>query len=64
MALDSTLLGLILDSSVIIAAERRQQPMSELLASIRTTAGVTDILLSAIKVSRRASRQRNPATVR
>jgi hypothetical protein len=38
--------------------------MSELLASIRTTAGVTDILLSAIKVSRRASRQRYPATVR
>jgi predicted nucleic acid-binding protein len=42
--------GLVLDSSVLIAAERRQQPPSELLASIRTTVGVTDILLSAISV--------------
>lgn len=43
-------MGLVLDSSVLIAAERRRQPVSELLASIRTAAGVTDVLLSAISV--------------
>jgi tRNA(fMet)-specific endonuclease VapC len=42
--------GLVFDSSVLIAAERRRQPVSELLASIRATAGATDILLSAISV--------------
>ena len=43
-------MGLILDSSVIVAAERRAQPVSELLAEIRNVVGVTDILLSAVSV--------------
>jgi predicted nucleic acid-binding protein len=43
-------LGLILDSSVLIAAERKAQPVSDLLSSIRATVGVTEILLSAIRV--------------
>jgi tRNA(fMet)-specific endonuclease VapC len=43
-------LGLILDSSVLIAAERRRTPMSEVLAAIRKSAGIEDILLSAISV--------------
>lgn len=43
-------MGLILDSSVIVAAERGTQSVSELLDSIRTRIGVTEILLSAISV--------------
>ena len=43
-------MGLILDSSVLIAAERQPQPVSELLTAIRASAGVTDILLSAVSV--------------
>ncbi|MCP5111022.1 MAG: type II toxin-antitoxin system VapC family toxin [bacterium] len=43
-------MGLVLDSSVIVAAERRAQPVSELLDQIRSTIGVTEILLSAISV--------------
>jgi tRNA(fMet)-specific endonuclease VapC len=42
--------GLILDSSVIVAAERGAQSVSHLLHSIRTRVGVTEILLSAISV--------------
>jgi tRNA(fMet)-specific endonuclease VapC len=42
--------GLILDSSVLIDGERRARPVSELLAAIRTAAGITEILLSAISV--------------
>ncbi len=43
-------MGLVLDSSVIVTAERRAQPVSELLDQIRSTIGVTEILLSAISV--------------
>jgi tRNA(fMet)-specific endonuclease VapC len=43
-------LGLILDSSVLIAAERKAQPISELLGVVRARSGVADILLSAISV--------------
>jgi predicted nucleic acid-binding protein len=42
--------GLILDSSVLIAAERGAQPISELLAGVRASAGVTDVMLSAVSV--------------
>jgi len=42
--------GLILDSSVIVAAERGAQPISALLSSIRERAGPTEILLSAVSV--------------
>jgi predicted nucleic acid-binding protein len=43
-------LGLILDSSVLIAAERRRAPISEVLEAVRKSAGIEDILLSAISV--------------
>jgi tRNA(fMet)-specific endonuclease VapC len=42
--------GLILDSSVLIDAERQARPISKLLAVIRTEVGVVDIMLSAISV--------------
>ncbi len=43
-------MGLILDSSVLIDAERQARPVSELLTSIRMVFGVTEILLSAVSV--------------
>lgn len=43
-------MGLILDSSVLIAAERKARPISELLSDLRASTGVEDILLSAISV--------------
>ena len=43
-------MGLILDSSVLIDAERQARPVSQLLAAIRIVFGVTDILLSAVSV--------------
>ncbi len=43
-------MGLILDSSVLIATERCARPVSELLAGVRASAGATDVLLSAISV--------------
>lgn len=43
-------MGLILDSSVLIAAERKARPVSELLRAIRATVGIADIFLSAISV--------------
>jgi tRNA(fMet)-specific endonuclease VapC len=42
--------GLILDSSVLIDAERQVRPVSELLAAIRKVLGATDLLLSAVSV--------------
>jgi tRNA(fMet)-specific endonuclease VapC len=42
--------GLVLDSSVLIAAERKSRPVSELLSVIRAQVGATDVLLSAISV--------------
>jgi tRNA(fMet)-specific endonuclease VapC len=43
-------LGLILDSSVVIAAEREGAPISEVLGRVRRRAGIEEILLSAISV--------------
>ena len=43
-------MGLILDSSVAIAAERRKQPVEDLLAGIRAAAGPTEIALSVVSV--------------
>ena len=43
-------MGLILDSSVLIRAERKARPVSELLLAIRDTTGLTEILLSAVSV--------------
>jgi predicted nucleic acid-binding protein len=42
--------GLILDSSVLIAAEREPLSVKALLAKIRLATGHTDILLSAVSV--------------
>jgi tRNA(fMet)-specific endonuclease VapC len=44
-------LGLILDSSVLIAAERRMQPVSEMLAAVCAATGFDNIMISAISVT-------------
>jgi tRNA(fMet)-specific endonuclease VapC len=43
-------MGLVLDSGVLIAAERRASPVSELLATLEHEHGETEIVLSAITV--------------
>ena len=43
-------MGLVLDSSVLIAAERQAIPISEVLASLQRTCGETDIIISVISV--------------
>ncbi len=43
-------MGLVLDSSVLVAAEREHVPVSELLDGIRGRHGVEDVVLSAIGV--------------
>lgn len=49
--MESPLLGLVLDSSVIIAAERRQDTVEELLTAIRQTCGEIEIAISAVTVA-------------
>ena len=46
--MESPLLGLILDSSVIIAAERKRQTVEEFLTSIGRTFGEIEIAMSAV----------------
>jgi predicted nucleic acid-binding protein len=43
-------LGLILDSSVLIAAERGAQPVAMLLRTIKAATGPTEVMISAISV--------------
>jgi hypothetical protein len=43
-------MGLVLDSGVLIAAERDARPVSELLASLEYEHGETEIVLSSITV--------------
>ena len=43
-------MGLVLDSGVLIAAERDAKPVSELLAALEREHGETEIVLSAITV--------------
>ncbi len=43
-------MGLVLDSSVLIAAEREKRPVSQLLASLSAEYAETEFLLSAISV--------------
>ena len=43
-------MGLVLDSSVLIAAEREKRPVSALLASLSAEHAETEFLLSAISV--------------
>jgi tRNA(fMet)-specific endonuclease VapC len=42
--------GLILDSSILISAERTARPISKLLEELRASTGGTDIMLSAVSV--------------
>jgi predicted nucleic acid-binding protein len=43
-------MGLVLDSSVLIAAEREKRPVSQLLASLAAEHSETEFLLSSISV--------------
>lgn len=43
-------MGLVLDSGVLISAERDARPVSELLASLEHAHGETEIVLSSISV--------------
>ncbi len=49
--MESPLLGLILDSSVIIAAERRRQTVEELLTSVGQAFGEVEIAISAVTLA-------------
>jgi hypothetical protein len=47
--MESPLLGLILDSSVVIAAERKRQTVEDFLTSIGRTFGEIEIAISAVR---------------
>ena len=49
--MESALLGLVLDSSVLIAAERKNQTVEQLLASIREAFGEVEVLISAVSLA-------------
>lgn len=49
--MESPLLGLILDSSVIMAAERKRQTVEEFLTSIGRTFGEVEIAMSAVTLA-------------
>ena len=49
--MESSLLGLILDSSVIIAAERKRQTVEELLTFVGQTFGEVEIAISAVTLA-------------
>jgi predicted nucleic acid-binding protein len=49
--MESPLLGLILDSSVIIAAERKRQTVEQLLTSVRQAFGEVEIAISAVTLA-------------
>jgi predicted nucleic acid-binding protein len=49
--MESALLGLILDSSVIIDAERKGQTVEDLLEQSRQSAGEVEIAISAVTVA-------------
>lgn len=49
--MEPTLLGLILDSSVIIEAERKHQTVEDLLTAIRQRFGEVEIAMSAVTVA-------------
>jgi tRNA(fMet)-specific endonuclease VapC len=44
-------MGLVLDSSVLIAAEREAKPVSELLSELREKQGETEIIISTVSIS-------------
>lgn len=49
--MEPSLLGIILDSSVIIAAERKRQTVEDLLTSIGQTFGEIEIAISAVTLA-------------
>jgi predicted nucleic acid-binding protein len=49
--MESPFLGLILDSSVVIAAERRRQTVEELLTSVGQAFGEVEIAISAVTLA-------------
>ena len=49
--MESPLLGLILDSSVIITAERKRQTVAEFLTSLGRTFGEVEIAMSAVTLA-------------
>ena len=49
--MESPLLGLILDSSIIIAAERKRQTVEQLLTSVGQAFGEVEIAISAITLA-------------
>src|SRR5215831_13771358 len=49
--MESPLLGVILDSSVIIAAERKRQTVEELLTSVGQAFGEVEIAISAVTLA-------------
>ena len=49
--MESPLLGLILDSSVIIAAERKRQTVEQLLTSVGQAFGEVEIAISAVTLA-------------
>ena len=49
--MEPTLLGLILDSSVVIAAERKGRTVEEFLRLIRQTCGEIEVAISAVTVA-------------
>ena len=49
--MESALLGLVLDSSVVIEAERKKQPVTDLIEAIFAAHGAIDLSLSPITVA-------------
>lgn len=49
--MDSTLLGLVLDSSAVIVAERRKQPVTEMMEAILLAHGPLELSLSPVTVA-------------
>jgi len=49
--MDSALLGVVLDSSVVITAERRSLPVPQLIEAIQTAYGEIDLALSPVTVA-------------
>jgi predicted nucleic acid-binding protein len=49
--MDSTILGLVLDSSVLIAAERRKLTAAQAIETVQKTIGEAPVVLSAVTVA-------------
>lgn len=49
--MESTILGVVLDSSVLIAAERRKHTPVEVIKNVATAVGTVPIILSALTVA-------------